>query len=527
MSKKEKVTEQKDQKVMTKYDLKMQKRKEAKEREKKEKRIETFIGVVIVVALVCLIASFPIRTYMAVNESFIKVNGEDITTVEFDYNYNVLKNNYMSQYGSYLSMFGLDITADLSTQMYTETLTWEDYFEEQAVDSIIRGKALLAQAKAANFTYDTEEEYQEYVANMKEAASEAGISLSNYVKQAYGPYATLGRVEEYIKESLYVSAYLTQVSEEKTPSDEEVQARYDADKISYDSVDYYVTTIKAVLPTEPTELADPVDETVEATTDVTTTTEQAYQPSEAEIAKAMADAKVLADAALPNVTTEGELKENMLYADTSNVIRDWLFDETRVEGDSTILEDIAGNQFYVVSYVKRYLNTTPSADIRIIQATDGNGDAILEEWKNGEATEDSFAALADKYNEGTSFNEKGGYYEGVYPTNMPDEIAAWMTDANRVAGDTAAITAAQDGTTYVLYYVAQNDAQWELTIKAEIVGEVMEVYLQEISANYSVEDPKGNLNYLTVQAAEEAAITESTVEATDVQTENVESTTAE
>ena len=55
MSKNEKVTENKEQteqKVMTKYDRKVQKRKEEKEKEKKEERISTAVGIVFLVALV-------------------------------------------------------------------------------------------------------------------------------------------------------------------------------------------------------------------------------------------------------------------------------------------------------------------------------------------------------------------------------------------------------------------------------------------------------------------------------------------
>ena len=84
MSKKENVTEQTEEKVMTKYDRKMQQRKEQKEKEKREKRRNTIIGVVVVAALVCLVASFPIRTYLAVNETYVTVGGEDISKVEFD-----------------------------------------------------------------------------------------------------------------------------------------------------------------------------------------------------------------------------------------------------------------------------------------------------------------------------------------------------------------------------------------------------------------------------------------------------------
>ena len=85
MSKNEKVTENKEQteqKVMTKYDRKVQKRKEEKEKEKKEERISTAIGIVVLVALVCLVASFPIRTYLATHETYVVVNGEAVKKVE-------------------------------------------------------------------------------------------------------------------------------------------------------------------------------------------------------------------------------------------------------------------------------------------------------------------------------------------------------------------------------------------------------------------------------------------------------------
>lgn len=509
MSKKEKVTEQQTEKVMTKYDLKMQKRQEAKEKAKREKRREKVTWAVVIIALVCLIASFPIRTQMAVSKTFVKINGEDISTVEFDYNYNVLKNNYINSMGSYLSMFGMDLSGDLSTQMYSQDMTWEEYFEYETVQSIIRGKAMKAEAEAAGFTYDIESEYASFKEGIKETASAAGLSTGDYIKQAYGSYATMGRIEKYVKESIYINGYYTQLSEEMAPSDEEIQAYYEADKSAFDSVDYYMTLIKAELPTEPTDLADEAEETED------TTTEETYQPSEAEIEKAMADAKVLADAAVDTVTADGELKENAQYVGTSNLIRDWLFEESRKEGDTTVVEDTSGNQYYVLSFVKRYLDETPSADVRIIMTEGDGAQTILDEWKNGEATEDSFAALADKYNEGTSFTAEGGLYEGVTPSGTMEVIANWLFEADRTAGDTTALDT-EDGTaSYVLYYVGTNVPEWKLNAKAEILADTLESHLQEISKDAEVDDINGNLEYIEIMAAEEAAAAESAAAETE------------
>lgn len=541
MSKNEKVTENKEQKeqteqkVMTKYDRKVQKRKEEKEKEKKEERISTAVGIVFLVALVCLVASFPIRTYLATHETYVVINGEKVNKVEFDYVYNTTKNNYITQYGSYLSYFGLDTSKDLSTQMYSDTLTWQDYFEQNAVESLKQNKALMAEAKAAGFTYDTTDEYNTFKETIKTSAAAAGVSDKEYVRSIYGSYATMGRIEEYVKNDMVMNAYYQKLQEDNAPSDDEIQSYYEENKATYDSVDYRLTTIEADLPTEPTELADPVEETAADTTGTTdgtaatdTTQDTAYQPSDAEIAKAMEDAKVLADDAEQTVAKDGEAHENEKKSSVNYMISDWLFDDARKAGDTTVITNDNSHCYYVVAFEKRYLDETPSADVRVIIPTeDKNGEEILEEWKNGAATEDSFAELCKKYTQDTSAVENGGLFEQVTKTGMTEELSNWIFDSSRQAGDTVAITVSD--TTYVLYYIGQDQPEWKINIKNTLVSDTMSQHMQDITADVTVEDPKGKLNYLKVQAEESAAAetetaTAETQEITEEQTAATEET---
>lgn len=541
MSKNEKVTENKEQKeqteqkVMTKYDRKVQKRKEDKEKEKKEERISTAVGIVFLVALVCLVASFPIRTYLATHETYVVINGEEVNKVEFDYVYNTSKNNYITQYGSYLSYFGLDTSKDLSTQMYSETLTWKDYFEQNAVESLKQNKALMAEAKAAGFTYDTTDEYNTFKETIKTSAAAAGVSDKEYVRSIYGSYATTGRIEEYVKNDMVMNAYYQKLQEDNAPSDDEIQSYYEENKATYDSVDYRLTTIEADLPTEPTELADPVEETAADTTGTTdgtaatdTTQDTAYQPSDAEIAKAMEDAKVLADDAEQTVAKDGEAHENEKKSSVNYMISDWLFDDARKAGDTTVITNDNSHCYYVVAFEKRYLDETPSADVRVIIPTeDKTGEEILEEWKNGAATEDSFAELCKKYTQDTSAVENGGLFEQVTKTGMTEELSNWIFDSSRQAGDTVAITVSD--TTYVLYYIGQDQPEWKINIKNTLVSDTMSQHMQDITADVTVEDPKGKLNYLKVQAEESAAAetetaTAETQEITEEQTAATEET---
>lgn len=541
MSKNEKVTENKEQKeqteqkVMTKYDRKVQKRKEEKEKEKKEERISTTVGIVFLVALVCLVASFPIRTYLATHETYVVINGEEVNKVEFDYVYNTSKNNYITQYGSYLSYFGLDTSKDLSTQMYSETLTWKDYFEQNAVESLKQNKALMAEAKAAGFTYDTTDEYNTFKETIKTSAAAAGVSDKEYVRSIYGSYATMGRIEEYVKNDMVMNAYYQKLQEDNAPGDDEIQSYYEENKATYDSVDYRLTTIEADLPTEPTELADPVEETAADTTGSTdgtaatdSTQDTAYQPSDAEIAKAMEDAKVLADDAEQTVAKDGEAHENEKKSSVNYLISDWLFDDARKAGDTTVITNDNSHCYYVVAFEKRYLDETPSADVRVIIPTeDKTGEEILEEWKNGAATEDSFAELCKKYTQDTSAVENGGLFEQVTKTGMTEELSNWIFDSSRQAGDTVAITVSD--TTYVLYYIGQDQPEWKINIKNTLVSDTMSQHMQDITADVTVEDPKGKLNYLKVQAEESAAAetetaTAETQEITEEQTAATEET---
>lgn len=541
MSKNEKVTENKEQKeqteqkVMTKYDRKVQKRKEEKEKEKKEERISTTVGIVFLVALVCLVASFPIRTYLATHETYVVINGEEVNKVEFDYVYNTSKNNYITQYGSYLSYFGLDTSKDLSTQMYSETLTWKDYFEQNAVESLKQNKALMAEAKAAGFTYDTTDEYNTFKETIKTSAAAAGVSDKEYVRSIYGSYATMDRIEEYVKNDMVMNAYYQKLQEDNAPSDDEIQSYYEENKATYDSVDYRLTTIEADLPTEPTELADPVEETAADTTGSTdgtaatdSTQDTAYQPSDAEIAKAMEDAKVLADDAEQTVAKDGEAHENEKKSSVNYLISDWLFDDARKAGDTTVITNDNSHCYYVVAFEKRYLDETPSADVRVIIPTeDKTGEEILEEWKNGAATEDSFAELCKKYTQDTSAVENGGLFEQVTKTGMTEELSNWIFDSSRQAGDTVAITVSDS--TYVLYYIGQDQPEWKINIKNTLVSDTMSQHMQDITADITVEDPKGKLNYLKVQAEESAAAetetaTAETQEITEEQTAATEET---
>ena len=481
MSQKDTSKTETSQKIVTKYDRKVQRRKEEERKAKQRAKIEKTIGIVILAAIVIGLLSIPVRKQIATHSTYIKVGDHEITRVEFDYYYNLAKTDYITTYGSYLSYFGLDIYGDLSTQPYSTTMSWKDYFDQLAVESIQQNKALVDAAKAAGFTYDATREYEDFVESLEAAAASAGETVDHYYRSTFGEYATASNVKPFVEEGYLASAYYTEVAEARAASEAEILAYYEENRATYDSVDFLVTTINAEIPETRTE----TDESGETTK---------IEPTEEEIQAAMDEAKTLADAALETVAEEGEAMTGLRQSGTSIYYREWLFDDARVEGDTTVIEDETNHCYYVLLFQDRYLQQSLTATIRAIMSTTADGEAILAEWEAAGGTEDAFVALVETYSEDTYTNLNGGLYKELAPSTLDSILFDWIFDEKRVYGDT--VTVVEDDITYVFYYVEQGRPEYQVQIANVLLSTEMNDYLDELMAPYEISDPKGHLVYL-------------------------------
>lgn len=467
------------QKVVTKYDKKVQQRKEAEAKAKKQKKIDRLISIAILAVIAIIVVSIPVSRYIAKNSTYINVGGHDITRLEYDYHFNMAYDEYLNTYGSYLPMMGLDTTRALDKQAYSDTLTWQDYFDQLAVDSLQHNKALLNEATAAGFTYDTAKDYETFVEAMKAGAAQQNVTVNKYYKLNFGKYATASNMKPFVEESYFVAAYYNAIAGEKGASEDEIQAYYEANRKEYDRVDYLCTTIKA--------------EVTETSTDD-------------EIATAMADAKAKAEDALEVIGEEGEEVNSMLYGSVDSSLRDWMFDESRKEGDTTIAENADSHTYFVVMYKDRYRDENPTASVRSILTTTVSGEDILKEYITMGSTEEAFIDLARKYSEDAYTSATGGLYEELGKSATETDLNTWIFDEDRKPGDVTIIK--EDTSTYVLYYIEKGRPSWQARIGSTLLGENLTEYLTEIKANCEVQDPKGNLNYLTVEETPAADVAE-------------------
>ena len=481
------VTEEKT--VRTHYDIKMEKRKEAKKREKREQAIWKCAGIVILIAIIAFIASFPIRKYMRMTETVCTIGDRQVSRVEFDYNYNMVKNAYVNNYSYMLSSYGMDVS-DIENQMYDETLTFRQYFQKEAVNRIKQTIALGAEIAKEGYTADVTKQYEEYAQTMRDAAKEADMSLNAYYKESLGEFATEKRIEKLVRETLLVTEYSDYKQNGFEPTDDQINARYTEDADDYDVFDYKMVRIDAELPTEPTELADE---------GATVAEDGSYTPSEAEKEAAMAAAKELADEAETTIMEDGELHEAEKASVVNYQIRNWILDASRKEGDTTVVEAEATNSYYVVGFISRYQDQDPTLSLRIISTNEDNGAQILSEYAAAGSTEEAFISLYNQYAQDQ--NVPDGLYEGITGSALPGDLSAWSNDASRVAGDTTYYFDEVSSVTYVVYYVGEGKPSWYYTIKNILMSEEMDNYLAGITEPLTVDDPNGNLEYISVEAA--------------------------
>lgn len=451
-----------------------------------------------------------------------KYEDEKIDVAEYNYYYMSLFNQiysyayqiestYGNGYGYYYT--GYDYTLAPAEQDYVGdeiegVTTWADYFKEMAPIKAFMQRSLYNDAmntEGFELTEDQKTEMQdaidEAIATAETNAAENGFSLNNYISKTCGEGLNEKSYRELIERD-YIAQYYLEWYQENTSSgltDDEVKAYYSENKASFDYADIRLFTFSYAEP-EDEESDDPVYTKTEAKKladefAALATDEAAFVKNAAEYAVPSQKETFAEDSAT--------LAENLLYADISGVsedLADWVFSADRATGDVKVFE-IPDYEAYYIAYLVSPAAPdmeTAGANVRhiLVEAatTDADGEAlsdaeieanfaaakteaeaILKEWKDGEATEDSFAALATQKTDDTGSSETGGLYEDITSdSNYVPEFLDWALDSHKV-GDTGIIKT--DYGYHIMYYVGADEmAKWESDVRETITSTKSEEY---------------------------------------------------
>lgn len=488
--------------------------REAQQR-KEEKRSNALYAVIAVAFVVVAAAAIIWRSnIIQKTATAATIDGEKYNAAEVTF-------YYQNVYRSFLNNNGLDMNSSLDSQTINSTAasmlgteegqSWKDYFVGQALDQMAAVQSALKASKNEGFAYpdSVQAEYDSSMESLKAAAASSNLSVSQYLASNLGGGITEKVYGDQLMRMLQYSAYSQAYEDSLTYTDAELEDAYKADVNSYDKVAY-----ESVL----------VTGSAESTTDDEGNTVEPTEEEEAaakEAAKATADSIYAAWQAGGSLEALAEDNDKASYTNmdagsyASSTLMDWLFDSARKEGDSTVLE--SGSNYYVAVFHSRFredyntvavrhilltvddseLDTeseTYEADLQALKdATKAEAEDLLAQWKSGEATEDSFAALANEKSEDGGSNTNGGLYSQFPKNYMVQEFNDWCFDSARKSGDTGIVYG--ESTSYkgyhIMYFVGTDLPYWQVQVTNDLKEEALNEWSETFTQDHTIEQGSG------------------------------------
>ena len=127
-------------------------------------------------------------------------------------------------------------------------------------------------------------------------------------------------------------------------------------------------------------------------------------------------------------------------------------------------------------------------------AAKASAEELLALWKNGDANEESFAALANEKSTDPGSNTNGGLYEDIFPGQMVESFDNWCYDASRKVGDTGIVETSYGY--HVMYFSGNSDTTYRnYLIDSQLRSADVDNWYSETIEAVTVVD--GNTKYLS------------------------------
>lgn len=533
-SSKKKLRKEQDTEKLTQKQL-------AARKEDSATRLYTVAFVAVVVLLLVIAIFVGVRQtikntgYYEKKTTAMQIGDHTISNAELNYYFVDAVNSFYSNYGNYASMFGLDPATPLDQQVIEEDTgrTWADDFMDTAKENAKDTYAVADAAAAAGFTLPEDQVAQidSSMSSLDGYATLYGYSNGQaYLKALYGTGATIDSFRAYTERNALASAYYNHYSDSLSYSDAELREKDAENPSAYSSYNYhyyYLATSKFLTGGTTDENGNTTYSPEEQAAAEAAVRAAAETLSSKEIDSLEAFDAAIADLSI-NAGSEVSSTEskNVLYGAVNSLYQQWVTDSSRKAGDIGVFDSTATNTAedgttsetlsgcYVIYYLGSTDNSFPMVNVRhiLIKPTHADGEGedahadgetysaeelaaakksaedILAQWKSGEATEDSFAALANSHSEdgdGTT----GGLYENVYPGQMVASFNDWCFDSSRKPGDTDIVE-----TTYgfhVMYFVGNTDLTYrDYQIQSELRSADVEKWHTDLLNAVTVTDGK-------------------------------------
>ena len=487
---------------------------EKQRRQKAEdKKIKIYTGIFIAAMALVICITAATLIIRGINNSGIiekntiaaTIDGHEINSVEMNYflmdTIDSMYSNWYASYNYYTSyyikqMYGLDLTKSLDSQIYDATTrqTWGDYFVSIALDDARTCYAMYNKAVADKHTLTAEEQtaLNETIADLKDTASKNGYKFNAYLRLVYGNGSDESSFLEYKQKSALARSYLNKYYESlsytnKDFRDYETEHYDDFTCFTYNT--YHLTYDKFLKGGTKNDAGkmEYSDAEINAATDAMNQAAESLKAATSveDFNKLIAALEINAD----NKDAKSSEYKRTFTPSIEESLKKWLTDSARKPGDVGVVNKVNTKEnedgsstttedgIYVVYFQERDTNTDFMSDVRHLLVAfeggtkDSNGNTtysdqeketaknkateLLNTWKSGAATEESFIALVKEKTDDEGSKETGGLYENINPESQyVENFLNWAIDPAREKGNTG-IVETEYGY-HIMYYVGDS-----------------------------------------------------------------------
>lgn len=491
-----------------------EKRLQEERKDRRSMAIYTVIAVVVIVAAVA--AMFWRSGILQRSLTALDVNGTKYTAVDVQYYYSSI---YSEQAQQYL----FNTAESVKKQVYDEAAgqSWYDHLMDLAVERLTRNTALAQQARAEGYTLSAEAKADMDSALVQLETAWIDYNMSSrdaFIRAQFGSYMTYDRLLELIDMEYLASDYAQSKLDAIDHPDADYDAYYREHADEMDTVIYTQFTFRAQVPA-----TDADGNTIEMSDEERAAALEELKPAQ----KALADevqAK-LEGGADPEDLAE-EYKEQLYGSSVSSrstgsslslytAYGDWLLDSGRRAGDVTVVENESGSAYYyyyVVRFEGRELDQEQTHTVRHLLVRAGDTSTtnptqeqydtaeqkareLWDQWKAGDANEDSFAALASANSDDTGSRSTGGLISNITSTSSYVEaFRDWATDPARKEGDVDLVKTEYGW--HLMYYVSTDDPVWRQSVTAALQNQDYEELADGASQGWTVTRGTG-MNFIS------------------------------
>ncbi len=428
------------------------------------------VAVIVVLALaVWLIASTGLLTRYSIA---LTVNDKKVTAGQV--------NMYFGNYAA-SNQWGMAFTEEFQLMLDQKSQasasgTLRDDLVNSVIPGVVYAMAILDDMEKSDFelTEEQQEEIDGMLENMEfqitQLALQNGTTLASFLKMYFGPGVNMKMVKQDFVNSMMISYYNDYVAEQADLTDAEISKYYEEHKDELDVYTYNSYQFKIDVGEDATE-----DEKLEALlklkADAGAALTEIESSSFVEAVKKFVSEE---EAKKLDEDPDSVLEEKVLGSEMASQIAEFVKDSARKAGDAKVIEGT--DSMTLVQFVGRQKDDSrPFYSVRhILIANDQDAtseepaltdeelkkeaERVLDEYKAGDMTEESFAELAKKYSKDMGSAAQGGLYadmDEAFQEGLVKEFRDWFRETPRKPGETGIVK-----TTFgyhIMYFVEHSD----------------------------------------------------------------------